>query len=161
VSILLNRSNSREAIPDVLRNLRDEWAGARERVWLCLDRLRGTTTIHEANEIRRELAEASRLFAPVNGNSFSPQRTLWEFCKGAVQGGTTAAILGGDIGMVAMTALTTGTTNAIPGVIDPLRLLNTSGAFDLARRVRMDLRTIEPGLLSHFLSEAERRGFGI
>ena len=63
--------------------------------------------------------------------------------------------------MVAMTALTTGTTNAIPGVIDPLRLLNTSGAFDLARRVRMDLRTIEPGLLAHFLSEAERRGFGI
>ena len=64
LGIVLTRSARRDAIPVVIRDLRDEWAGARQKVWNLLDTLRICRTLDEALQIRRELADASRLFSP-------------------------------------------------------------------------------------------------
>jgi hypothetical protein len=48
LGIVLTRCAKREAIPIVLRDLRDEWASARSKVWDLIDRLRVCPTVGEA-----------------------------------------------------------------------------------------------------------------
>ncbi len=64
LGIVLTRCARRDVIPNVIRELRDEWADARKKVWELLDSLRTCRTLGEALEIRKELSEASRLFSP-------------------------------------------------------------------------------------------------
>lgn len=64
LGIVLTRCARREAIPAVIRDLRDEWAGPRKKVWDLLESMRTARTLGEGVEIRRDLAEASKLFAP-------------------------------------------------------------------------------------------------
>jgi hypothetical protein len=81
LGIVLTRCARREAIPVVIRDLREEWANARKKVWDLLGGLRACTTLGEALEIRKELADASRLFATESTELDSrPVRILWHCC---------------------------------------------------------------------------------
>jgi hypothetical protein len=54
LGIVLSRCARRDAIPTVIRDLRDEWADARKKVWSLLEILRRCPTLGEALEGRRE-----------------------------------------------------------------------------------------------------------
>ena len=52
LSIILTRCARRDAIPIILKDLRDEWADARVKVWELLDQLKTVHTIAEMRQIR-------------------------------------------------------------------------------------------------------------
>lgn len=84
LGIVLTRCARRDAIPTVIRDLRDEWANARNKVWDLLDHLRRCRTLDEASEIRKELSEAPRLFSPNKTDADTrPVRVFWgDFGRG-------------------------------------------------------------------------------
>src|SRR5207253_786914 len=63
LGIVLTRCARRDSIPTVIKDLRDEWADSRRKVWQLLDSLRACGTLGEAIEIRSALTSASRLFS--------------------------------------------------------------------------------------------------
>jgi hypothetical protein len=62
-----------------------------------LDALRASRTLGEAMDIRRELAEASRMFSPqVTEVDTRPVHVLWEILAAASAGAATAHLSGGS-----------------------------------------------------------------
>jgi hypothetical protein len=95
LGIVLTRCARRDAIPTVIRDLRDEWADASKKVWEMLDALRKSRTLKEAQEIRRGLSEASRLFSPgATEADTQPVRALWEILASATAGAVIARLSG-------------------------------------------------------------------
>jgi antitoxin component of RelBE/YafQ-DinJ toxin-antitoxin module len=64
LGIVLTRCARRDAIPIVIRDLRDEWAVTRRKIWALLEASRASRTSGEFMTIERELSQASRLFSP-------------------------------------------------------------------------------------------------
>lgn len=64
LSIVLTRCARRDAIPAIIKDLRDEWAEARSKIWALLHQMKTAETVGEALEIRRQLEAASRLLSP-------------------------------------------------------------------------------------------------
>jgi hypothetical protein len=85
------------AIPGVIRELRNEWADARKKVWNMLNALRTSRTLGEASEIEKELIDASKLFSPTatEADTF-PARVFWELLSAASAGAMTAQLSGGN-----------------------------------------------------------------
>ena len=69
LSIILSRCARREAIPIIIKDLREEWADARTKVWDLMDQLKVVRTVGEALKIQQELAAASRLLSPSRAKS--------------------------------------------------------------------------------------------
>jgi hypothetical protein len=163
LAIVLTRAARRDAIPAILRDLRDEWAYARQKVWNLLNALRKSPTLAEALEIEKELSEASRLFSPeATELDTSPGRILWEILPAAAIGAGTAKISG----IKPVVGAVTGAGAQVARSVAPLaqrfgRELFRLGAFDLARRIRRETGRVNPGALSRLLSESERQGLGI
>lgn len=159
LSIVLTRCEKRTAIPDVLRDLRDEWASARAKVWTLLHQLKTVQTIQEMRAIQQELTEASLLFSPVqNPIDSRPVRVLWDLVVGAVSGAVTSSLSGGNLGIGAAIGATISTASrSVPPLIHELGpVLFGRGAFDLAKRVRKEVLRVEYSSLSKFLTEAEK-----
>ena len=163
LGIVLTRSASRDAIPTVIKDLRDEWACARKKVWLLLDSLRACRTVNEAAEIRREIAEASRLFSPEETDLDSrPVRMLWEILAAPLSGVLVAQVSGGDPVKGAITNTIAQAARSTPGFIHEFgRKVFGLGAFDLARRVRRGAAGVEFDALKRLLTEAERKNLGL
>ncbi len=159
LSIVLTRCARRDAIPAIIQDLRNEWADARAKVWERVDGLKTARTVAEAEEIRRELAEASRLLSPSrNEMDTRPVRVLWDLVASAVAGAATGFFSGGrpDVG-AAIGALGMA-ARSIPPLIQELGpALFARGAFDLARRIHRGAARVEYGALARLLSDAERR----
>jgi hypothetical protein len=162
LGIVLTRCARRDAIPTVIRDLRDEWGGARQKVWQLLDSLRASRTLNEALEIRRELSEASRLFSPKPAETHTrPGRVLWEILSAAGAGAATGKLAGGSPLIGAATGVIGQAARSLPTfALDFGRAVFGRGAFDLARRVRGAATDVEFDALPRLLSEGENRKLG-
>lgn len=163
LGIVLTRCARREAIPTVIRDLRAELAEPRNQIWRRLDALRKARTLGEANEIRRELSQASRIFPPSQSElSSRPLRVLWEIVAGAAAGLGIAQLSGSDPTIGAATGAITQTARAAPGFLHEFgQALFGRGAFDLGRRVSREASRIELDCLTRLLSEEERQKSGL
>lgn len=162
LGIVLSRCARRNAIPTVIRDLRAEWSDARKKVWSLLDALRVCRTQGEALEIRRELEDASRLFAPQPTESDTrPIRVFWEIVTAATAG----AIIGQLSGGHPMVGLATGALTQARSVAALVHEFGPAmfgrGAFDLARKVRRAVSQVEFDALPRLLSDAERLKLGV
>lgn|ERR1035438_2549966 len=162
LGIVLTRCARRDAIPSVIRDLRDEWAGARKKVWNLLDALRVCQTLGEAVEIRKELADASRLFSPESTELDSrPVRILWEIVAAGAAGAGIAALSGGGAVIGAVTGAITQAARNVPAFSHEFgAMIFGRGAFDLARRVRRAVSQVERDALPRLLTDAEKRNLG-
>jgi hypothetical protein len=162
LGIVLSRCARRDAVPRVIRDLRDEWAGARKKVWNLLDALRVCQTLGEALEIRKELADASQLFSSKSTELDSrPVRVLWEIIAAGAAGAGVAALSGGRPAIGAVTGAVTQSARNLPAFTHEFgAMLFGRGAFDLARRVRRAIPQVELDALPRFLSDAERQKLG-
>ena|SRR5947209_2093429 len=163
LAIVLNRCARRDAIPHVLADMKQELASARHQLWELLTRLPAARTIAECNEIKNELARAGEMMNPAHQwPTLRPVRMLWQI--------GVAAMGGAVVGAIARAPLAGGTAaavnqaaRAVLGNETEFRVLFRRGAFDLARRVNMELRQIAriPELLRPLLTDAERRSLGL
>ena len=165
LSIALTRCQSREHIPTILSDLRSEWAIARKKVWDLIRHMQNAATLREANEVRRQLDEASEYFSPKQtGNGMSPTRVLWKLVEDVPAGAISAVVSGGDptVGAVVGGAKGVLATAAATGAHFANTLFGR-GAFDLARRMHQETMKVEtmPKLLSRLLTQAEKEAFGL
>jgi hypothetical protein len=161
LGIVLRRCSSRQEIPAVIEEIRNEWTGPRRKVWTCINALRGSKTIKEAEEIRRELSDASRLFAPTEAKPrSSPIRILWEFFwSGAFAGAVAGQISEGKPirGAIAVTI-----SRAMQEFGPEFgRTLFGRGAFDLANTIRRESGRVKYDELSRLLTHVEKCRLGL
>ena len=163
LGIVLTRCARRDAIPTVVRDLRDEWAQARRKVWALLDALRVCRTVGEANEVHRELSEASQLFPPNRRDATSrPVRILWEFAAAVAAGAGIASLSGGKPALGAVTgAIAQGARSVTGFTHDFGPAVFGRGAFDLANKVRREAGRVDFSALSRLLGDAERRKLAV
>jgi hypothetical protein len=162
LGIVLTRCARRDAIPTVIRDLRNEWATAREKVWNLLDTLRRSQTLGEASEIRKALSNASRQFSSVatEGNT-RPVRVFWDILAAAVSGAAIAQLSSGKPVIGAATSTVAQVARSLPSLAREFGpTLFGRGAFDLARRVRREASKVEFDALSRLLSDHEKRKLG-
>lgn len=159
LSIILTRCARRDAIPTIIKDLRDEWADARAKVWALLGRLKTVPTVVERQKIQQDLAGASRLLSPVpNQIDTRPVRVLWDLFAGSVAGAATALISGGRPSVGAAIGALGMASRSVPPLIHELGpALFGRGAFDLARRVRQEAMRVEYDALVRLLTDAEKR----
>jgi hypothetical protein len=160
LGIVLRRCSSRQEIPSIIQEIRDEWAAPRRKVWACISALRFSENVKEAETIRRELSEASRLFAPSEIKPGSPPiRIFWEIVAATVAG---AAIGQFDKGTPVVGALTGAILRSMPELGREFgRTLFGRGAFDLANTIRREAGRVEYNELSRLLTTEEKRRLGL
>jgi hypothetical protein len=163
LSIVLTRCARRDAIPAVIRDLRDEWSGARKKVWALLDALRTSRTLIEAVELRRELSEASKLFSPSNPvGQTRPLRVFWEIGAAAGAGSATAVLSGGNPFIGAATNMIGQAARSFPALMQEFGpTIFGRGAFDLAQKVRKEIAQVELDSLQRLLSDSEKQMLGL
>jgi len=163
LSIILTRCARRDAIPAVLKDLRDEWADARAKVWALLDQSKTVHTVAEIRKIQQELAAASRLMSPSHNEiDTKPVRVLWDLIAGSVAGAATALISGGRPSVGAAIGALGMASRSLPPLIYELGpALFGRGAFDLAKRVRQEAMRVEYDALARLLTDAEKRNLGL
>jgi hypothetical protein len=156
VAILLTRAATRDALPTVLADLRDELADARRKVWRLLAELKGVHTLADAAKIKRELEAASAAMSPASPETPGrPTRVLWNLVGSALSGAVTAGVAHGDPLIGGALGAAKAASAELASYGDLGRWLFSRGAFDLARRVRSETLKIEPGILSRHLSAKE------
>ncbi|MGD0231252.1 MAG: hypothetical protein ABSC19_12985 [Syntrophorhabdales bacterium] len=163
LSIILTRIATRDAIPYILRDLRDEWANARGKVWALLGRLMTASSLGETKDIHEELAAASRMLSLPRGEiDTRPVRMLWDLVVGSAEGVATALLSGGEIGVGAVVGALREAVRSGPSFIhESGPILFGRGAFDLARRVRQEVMLVEHDALARLLTDAEKRSLGL
>lgn len=151
VALVLQRAQIREAIPVILRDLRDELTTARTSVWNAIRRLKSALTVSEMSDALRELDAASHALSVLSGdNRSSSGRVWWEIIGGAIGAAATSitgAIIGGALGPI------------VTGAGDRLTSsLLSRGAVDLGRRLGRELVSVDLSAreLSRILGPSER-----
>jgi hypothetical protein len=161
LSIVLTRSASRDKIPAIVRDLRDEWAVARSKVWVLLDALKKVPTLAQAKEIERELKQTSEYFSPLDTEDSSrPTQVLWDVFVSGLGGALVAAISGGKPTIGAATSAVGRAVGEVQKNPNFGQILFGRGGFDLAGRVRRELNQLERDRLLAFLNESERKALG-
>jgi len=163
LSIVLSRCTRRDAIPVVIKDLRDEWATARQKVWGQINRIKHVHTIQETIEIKWELEEASKLLSLTQHEIRTrPIRVLWELVAAGLAGAIIAHISGSHPGIGAATGAIGRVSGSVASSIHELGpALFGRGAFDFARRVRKETMRIKPGALAKLLTETEKLNLGL
>lgn len=163
LGIVLTRCAHRAAIPSVLNDLKNEWSDARRKVWKLLDALRVCSTLCEAIEIKNEIAEASRMFSPEVGEfDTRPVRVFWDITAGIAAGAAIGVLSGGQPLIGALTGGIGQLARSTPSLCrDFGPALFGRGAFDLARRVKRGVSSIELDVLGRLISNSEKQGLGI
>lgn len=161
LSIVLTRAAKREAIPTM--ELRAEWADASAKIANLLKALKVAQTVEEALEIKKELTAASEMFSPKESQvDTAPVRTFWEIFAAAGAGAGTALLSGGRPSVGALVGGVAASVNkGVPLIRELDPALFGRGAFDLARRVRRELKQVDPGSLAKLLTDNERARIGL
>jgi hypothetical protein len=157
LSIVLTRTASREKIPAIVRDLKEELSVARTKVWNLADNLKNARTFREAQELERELRDSSNYFSPLSERSSHPLQVLWELFVGTIGGAATATVIGGDPKIGAATGLMGQAIKAVQKDAEFGHVLFGRGAFDLAKRVRREVERVELDALSAILSDSEKK----
>ncbi len=163
ISIILSRCARRDAIPTIIKDLRDEWVDARAKMWALLNGLKTVQSIAEMRKIRKELSTVTRLMSPSHdGLDTRPARVLWDLVVGSGSGMAVAQLSGIDPVVGGITGAITSATRSVPTLLNELGpALFGRGAFDLAKRVRRQLLKVEYDALTRILSDAEKRNLGL
>jgi len=163
LGIVLSRCAKREAIPMVIKDLRDEWAESRRKVWELLGSLRQSRTLDEAAKIRQELLAASNLFSPSQFEFASrPIRILWDILAAASAGALVAGVSGGNPTKGAVAGTITQIARSAPASLHEFgSALFGRGAFDLANKVRRAASEVEFGALRRLLADGEKKDLGL
>lgn len=163
LSIVLTRCAKREAIPVIIKDLRDEWADARSKIWTLLDRLKNVRTVAESHEIQQEMAEASRLLSPAQEPfKTRPVRVLWDLVAASVAGAAAAELSGGHAEVGAAVGALGKASQIIAPVVKELGpILFGRGAFDLAKRVRKEAMRVEYDALTRLITNVEKQKLGL
>jgi hypothetical protein len=151
VALVLQRAQVREAIPVILRDLRDELATARTSVWTAIRRLGSGRTVREMSEAFRELDNASHALSVLSGdNRSSSGRVLWD-----IMGGTISAGVAGGLTGVAGAIIGSIITRVGDRLTSPLL---SGSAVDLGRRLGRGLVDVDPSAkeLGRILGPSER-----
>lgn len=158
LSIILTRCAEREAIPNIIKDLRSEWADARAKVWMLVNRLRIAQNVSEAQEIRHELSAASRHMSPSQDENVTrPLRVLWNLIAAGAAGAIMEPLTGGHpVFGAAKGAITEATKAGAAALYELGPVLFGRGAFDLARRVRQETMSVEYNALTRLLTNAEK-----
>ena len=162
-AIVLSRCARREAIPTVLRDLRDEWDRARRRMWAAVEQFEDARTLAEAEEAMKGLERAAELMRPDSELSGMPTfRNFWSLTTAVAAGAATATLSGGDLAVGAAVGGIKNLAELVTGVLANKDVVFRTGAFDLCREVRYELGQLPrmPELLRHLLSRAEREALG-
>jgi hypothetical protein len=168
LAVVMSRAQHRDAIVGVIRDLRDEWASPRRKVWELL-RVMRHGSLKERAAASRELEAASALFNPTGPTTTIPVvRAIWEVFSGAAfsiagsltGGADPVTAASGGLGVFLKDALSAMHREDWSLVADQLF---RRGAFDLARRVRVALADVEPVriLLARHLSAEELSSLGL
>ena len=163
LAILLNRCARRDAILNVLEDMKNEFRQPREKMWTLIHAFRDARGITEANDIRRELQQAGELMCPTKDwPTMSPVRTLWKVFTSALGGAAGGAIAGHPLAGAAG-AIFNQAAGVIGHDVPEFRLIFRCGAFDLARRLNRDLRKLPriSQLLGSILTRAEIATLGV
>jgi len=162
LGIVLSRCARREAIPIVIRDLREEWASARKKVWHLFDTLRDCHTLGDALELTEALSEASNLFAPQRTEHDSrPIRTFWELAAAAAAGAAIASMAGGHTTVGAATGAMAHAPRSVPALLHEFGpAIFGRGAFDLASRVRRAAAGIDFNSLRRLITDEEMKALG-
>jgi len=159
LAIVLTRCSKREQIPFVIKDLKEEWAHARRKVWDLLDRLRNPKSVAEASKITKELEEASKLMAfPKSEKRVRSVRVLWNLVVAGGLGSVASLVSSGEPLIGAATAVLGATA---PYLCELGPTLFGRGAFDLSRRVRREALRVEYDALSKLLTDSEKRSLGL
>ncbi len=162
LAIVLSRCQRRDAILRVIADLKEEFGESRRRLWNTLTALRDARTPVEFNALKRELAVAGERMNPANEwPGLCPVRTLWQIGSAAVGGAAVGALQGNPVAGAAA-AVVNEAAHAL-GNQGEFRALFRRGAFDLARRVNVNLQQVPriPELMRPLLTAAERANLGL
>lgn len=109
-------------------------------------------------EIKKERTAASEMFSPKEGQvDTAPVRTFWEIFAAAGAGAGTALLSGGRPNVGALVGGVAASVNkGVPLIRELGPALFGRGAFDLARRVRRELKLVDPSALARLLTEKEK-----
>jgi hypothetical protein len=161
LSIILTRCARRDAIPTIIKDLRTEWADAQTKVWKLLDRLKNVSNVAEAQEIRQELAAASRLLSLTeNEIETHPIRMLWDLIASTIAGAV-AGIVVDSLSTGAVAGALEATLRSLPKFTKLGPALFGRGAFDLAKRVRHETMRVEYNSLARLLTYGEKEKMGL
>lgn len=163
LSIVLTRCARREAIPAIIKDLRDEWADARAKVWARLDELKTADNIDETRKIQAELSEVTQLLSPKDIEYETlGVRVLWDLIAVGLGGVAIAQLAAGNPVVGGASAALALAARAAPTLLHKIGpALFGRGAFDLGKRVRRELLKTEYDSLSKLLSESEKRKLGL
>jgi hypothetical protein len=162
MAIVLSRSASRDKIPTIVRDLRDEWATARSKVWSLMDQLKTARTVSQARDNLRELAEASKYFSKFRQESSThPLQILWELFVGGVGGAFIGSLAGHSPEISAATGVVGQAIRTVQKDANVGSILFGRGAFDLARRVRREVDRIDFEGIRSILNDSERKVLGM
>jgi hypothetical protein len=161
LAIVLTRTASREKIPAILRDLKEEWSVARAKVWEVSDNLKNARTLKEAQELERELRDSSKHFSPLSeGKVSQPMQVLWDLFVGTIGGAVTATIIGGDPKIGAASGLVAQAMKTVQKDAELGRILFGRGAFDFAKKIRRAVERVEFDGLESILSDTEKKSLG-
>jgi hypothetical protein len=162
LAIVLSRCARRDAIPAVVRDLREEWAEGRRKVWQLVDELKHARTLRQVNGIERGLREASRQFDPRKlAQGSSPIRMLWDLTVAGAEGAAIGSVTGTGTIVGALGKVIGQAFHAMRGSSLSADVIHRE-AFDLASRVSHAAATVEadPAMLSRFLTDEEKKALG-
>ena len=163
LAILLSRCARRDAILDILEDMKNEFRGPREKMWSLIRAFKGAGTVAEASEMRRELQRAGELMSPNREwPTWSPVRTFWKVVVSGVGGAAVGGMAGSPLAGAAG-AVVNQVASVIGRDVPEFRVIFRRGAFDLARRLNRDLRSIPrmPELLGSVLTRTEMAALGL
>jgi hypothetical protein len=163
LAILLNRCPRRDAILNVLEDMKNEFREPREKMWNLIQTFKCARTIVEANDVRRELQRAGELMSPTKEwPPFCPVRTLWKVFTCGLGGAAVGGLAGHPLAGAAA-AVVAHVAGAIGDAVPEFRIIFRRGAFDVARRINRDMRTVPrmPELLRSILTHAEQTRLGL
>lgn len=165
LAILLRRVKTREEIIPELLSLREEWTQARRKMWDIIQRMRTAETIAAVADLRADMEEAAKQMVP-SSEGPTPLRAIWDVTAAGAIGGYMIASATGQEPYLGATAgvIATALGSVVAHTFDPMRRKLGIGAFDLARRIRIEVSALDaetPKLLTRLLTDAERAKLGL
>jgi hypothetical protein len=163
LGIVLKRCRNREEIPLRLKELRDEWAESRQKLWSIIKAYQNSKTSVEMAELERELTAATKYFAPSAEVDFNSRaiRIVWEILAGGIIGAATGTATGSTLVGAVSGMITADGKYISENLREVGNCLLGRGALDLANKVRLDVKEFDLQGLSRILSDSEKQNLGI
>jgi hypothetical protein len=128
-----------------------------------LDEFKTVHSLAQMRKIQKELAAVSQLMSPFqNEISTRPLRVLWEIVASSAVGAATAPITGSSPSIGAAIGALGHIARTVPPLIHEMGpALFGHGAFDLAKRIRKEIKCFDYNALAKLLTDSEKQYLGV